>query len=274
MRLIRNTVLAGLLGGAAFFAAYAHPDVTDIEGGKLSSVLENCPSFKPEAPQFLAVVDLEKSKKVLLGLIGANIPLKVTGHSVTIDGQIWASGNHFLEFHDNPSVTLSALLTDFRLGSLEAGPLRWQGSLVANVQGAVHLKKMLARIGSHNTVSVSKDAVSVGFAISLFSAPGKWISGRVDLLSPTEVPVTANTSLWGIDIGHPMSVPVPVGTVLDFAFDTERIVDVSGTRFEMKPVRSDAGKQHSYCVVVSLTAQEFNLAIDGLPIRASGTSTN
>lgn len=257
MRLFRTTVLVGLLGAAAYFAAHARPDETETENGRLSSVVDICPSFKPEAPQFLAVADLEKLQEVLLGLIRANIPLDVTGRSVSIDGQIWASGNNFLEFHDNPSITLRVQVTNFHLGSHEEGPIRWLGSLTTNVQGAVHLKKMLARIGSHNTVAVRKDEVSISFAISLFSVPGKWASGKVDLLSPTEVPVTINASLWGIGIGHPIAVPVPVGPVLDFAFDTEGVIDVSGTRFELRPVRSDAGKEHSFCVVGSLTGQRI-----------------
>ncbi|GLS35726.1 hypothetical protein GCM10010869_13150 [Mesorhizobium tianshanense] len=260
MRLFRTTVLMGLLGAAAYFAAHARPDEADAGKGRLSSAVEVCPSFTPKAPQFLAVADLEKSQEVLLALIRANIPLAVAGRSVAIDGQIWASGNNFLEFHDRPSITLGVQITDFQLGPHEEGPIRWTGSFTTNVQGAVHLKKMLARIGSHNTVAVRKDGVSVAFAINLFSVANKWASGKVDLLSPTEVPVTINASLWGIGIGHPIAVPVPVGPVLEFAFDTQSAIDFSGTRFELRPVRSDAGKEHSFCVIGSLTGQKIQEA--------------
>lgn len=256
MRLLNTAVLVVVVGAVSYLVAHAHPERP--EPPQKSTLADQCAQFNPGAQQVLVVLDKDILQQAMQVVLKSNLPAKLSGKSVGIDGQIWASGDNFLEFHDNPSITFSAVVKSFELSEIVNGPppllLKWKGRLAADVEGAVRLKKMLARIGSHNTITFQKDPV-VDFAVNLYSVEKTWMSFTLDVIEPASISVTAKAQLWGIGIGQPIAIPVPVGTVFNASFADPVKFPVLGTEFELVPVSSELGKQGSYCVVARLTGK-------------------
>lgn len=204
------------------------------------------------------VIKMGVLKPLVDGVVKPNLPYTVSGRSIAIDGQIWRSGDNFLEFHDNPSVTLSATVEKIELRTNTGTQPHWTMVLQVDVSGTARLKKMIAHIGSHNSVSLKKDDVTIEARLTLLPVDGAWLRATMDVLSPPYVPVTAETSIWGIDIGHPFRIPVPVGQVADLTAKTIVDFDFLGEQFQVSPRRAWLDGQEAYCVSSELRSKSLD----------------
>src|SRR4051794_21693765 len=156
MRLSKTVAVASVLGVLAFLVSHAHPEPVRADTGNQAEV--GCPTYSPGQKTFLARLHKNFIGNSATQVVRSNLPYKASGKSVSIDGQIWASGNNYLEFYDNPSLHFTATVPAMQLTPVAGPATRWSAVISdVSVSGAVHLKRMLARVGAHNTVSFTKD---------------------------------------------------------------------------------------------------------------------
>jgi hypothetical protein len=248
MRSLKRIIFVIMGGTLAVVLADAHPQSAQVLDKSL--IRQSACDQQEARPNVLISVGAKVLTGVTSRVVNANIPYTINSKSVGIDGQIWVSGNNYLEFHDSPSVTAAATLKHFSLAQrTEANALVWRTMLVADVAGNAHLKRMLARTGAHNTVALQKRDVGVDIDIALLPAPKSWFSTSVTVISPESIPVTAETSIWGIGIGAPFSVPVPAGQVVArFSHAAPYKLEGVGVKATLEPERASIGKQNTYCV--------------------------
>lgn len=247
-------LLAFVVIGApiALMLSHAHP-TPDVASTELGLDETSCDQ-KPSQSEISMLIGSQFLKTAVSRVTRANIPYIVTGRSIRIDGQIWASGDNYLEFHDNPSVDFTANLKKLELEQVKDTPA-WNVLLVADVVGNARLKKSLGRVGSHNTIQLKKLDVPIKALIAMQAGERAWLLATMTILSPDYVSVTAETAIWGIDIGVPFRIPVPSKQpVVQVRFDTAPEFSLLDMTFRLAPERTAVGRNGAYCAFGRLTA--------------------
>ncbi|MBZ0216156.1 MAG: hypothetical protein K8F25_06370 [Fimbriimonadaceae bacterium] len=204
-----------------------------------------CPANQPSDVSL--AIPAEELTDLIRTVLSDNIPMSVTARSVKIDGQIWSSGNQFLEFHDNPSVNVIGRLESVELQKIETG-LTWNARLRSNLSGAIHLKKMIANVGSHNTVTFRKDPV-LDFRVEFLPTDSAAAHVTVLLVDPSSISVTAEAKIWEIGIGHPISIDLPVNEKL-VDFSLVNPLEFAGVKFT--PKSATVVDNNFYCITGTL----------------------
>jgi hypothetical protein len=249
LRLLAFIVIGGAI---ALMLSHARPTLS-VAPAELAIDETSCGQKRSQS-EVSVLIGAQFLKTALSRVARANIPYTVTGRSVRIEGQIWASGDNYLEFHNNPSVDFTASLKKLELEQLKDAPT-WKILLVADVIGNARLKKMLARVGSHNTVQLKKLDVPVEALIAMQAGEKAWLLATLTIVSPDYVPVTAESAIWGIDIGVPFRVPLPSKqTVAQIRFDATSEFSLLNIPFRLSPERTAIGGNGSYCAFGRLEA--------------------